>query len=536
MSSDSVPIKILIAEDHSILRLGLRLLLEGQNLAVVGEAEDGARAVDLTLLLQPDVVIMDVGMPVMNGIEAAQVIRQHNDKVKIIMFTSTDNEEHIYASLGAGVNGYCLKEISAERLVAGINIVRDGDLWLDSNIASKVMRQLPGKSGNPTGNDEELTREELSILHLIVEGLTVADIAARLNVDELVIRERERTIMDKLARVRRVQNAIERLDNGAEAGEPGKVCNQCQRTFEAVFKCCPYDGAELAEFVRDPLIGTIFADRYEIISRIGKGGMSVVYKARHIFLNRMVAIKVLKAQLASDVSNARRFRQEAEAASAIRHPNVITVFDFGLSTAGEPYLVMDFLEGQNLNHVIETEGRLSPDRAIDIFLDVVDGLAELHRHGIIHRDLKPSNIMLLQRNGRETACLIDFGIVKVVQPDKIPQRLTRAGEVLGSPCYISPEQAQNLPLDARSDIYSLGCAMYESICGELPFYGDFPWETMMKHVTEPAEPFNVRSPQLRIPEALNAVVMCALEKLPENRFQSMQDLKHGLMFAKASPV
>jgi serine/threonine-protein kinase len=544
MNMEYGPIKVLIAEDHAILRAGLRLLLEGQqNVVVIGEAEDGAQAVDMTMLLQPDVVLMDVGMPVMTGIEAAQVIRQQNETAKIIMFTAADDEEHIYASLGAGANGYCLKDTSADRLLAGINMVRAGDLWLDSNIASKVMRQMGGlhqASGVPnfpTATDE-LTKEELAILHLMVEGLTVSEIGRRLGLSESTVRDSEQSITSKLANLQRTDHKASKGSRQSTSMAPElttKQCQQCSEKFDTSFRLCPYDGSALADLEHDPLVGTLFADRYEVVRRLGRGGMSVVYKARHIFLKRTVAIKVLKTQMMSDVINARRFRQEAEAASAIRHPNIVEVFDFGLSADGEPYLVMDYIDGSNLDDVIEKEGCLEQDRVIDIFLDTIEGLLELHSRSIIHRDLKPSNIMLFQREGRERACLIDLGIAKLSKaaPD---QRLTRAGEVLGSPCYVSPEQAQNQPLDARSDVYSLGCAMYEALCGELPFHGDFPWETMMKHIAELPIPLNRRVPGLQIPEALNAVVMCALEKLPQNRFQSAQDMKHGLMFAKAAPV
>ncbi|MFN8657124.1 MAG: protein kinase [Candidatus Obscuribacterales bacterium] len=538
------PVRVLIAEDHAILRLGLRLLLQGENIEIVGEAEDGWQAVELTASLQPEVVLMDVSMPVMNGIEAARKIRRTNSIVKIIMFTSTDNDDHVYASLGAGVNGYCLKEISAEKLVAGINMVRDGDLWLDSNIAAKVVRFLPTlHTASPEttlseNGSSKLNSEELQVLNMMVEGLPVSEVAGRLSMDEQHVRQCEQSIIEKLATGKRVKSAIEVLDNNTEAPREGKVCTECSRAYEHQYLCCPYDGAQLVEFIRDPLVGTIFADRYEIQSRLGKGGMSVVYKARHLFLKRTVAVKVLNSQLVADVNNARRFRQEAEAASSIRHPNIISVFDFGLSTCGQPYLVMDYIEGQTLDNVIDTEGSVNKDRAINIFLQVADGLAELHRYGIVHRDLKPSNIMLYRdKQGRECVCLIDFGIAQMTpSADRHQQRLTRAGEVLGSPCYISPEQAQNFPLDVRSDIYSLGCTMYETLCGELPFHADFPWETMLKHVTEPVMPLTQRAPKLGIPETLNAIVMCAMEKSPSARFQNVQELQQHLMFARLALV
>lgn len=519
MTTSEAPLKILIAEDHAILRMGLRLLLEGKDRHVVGEAADGEAAVALTASLHPDIVLMDVSMPKMSGIEAAQLIRQTNSEVKIVMCTSMDNDEHIYASLGAGVNGYCLKEITAERLIAGINIVRDGDLWLDSNIAAKVLKNLAAYSQDQKSSTakpaiaetSQISKEEMHVLRLIVEGLHVGEIAERIGQSEDDVRRLEESIMLKLPNAR----------PAPFSSASGSTLSKEQQATTAEFD--------------DLRIGTVFADKYQILDRLGRGGMSVVYKARHLFLKRTVALKVLNTQLIANVNNCRRFRQEAEAASAIRHPNVIDVFDFGLSPAGEPYLVMDYIEGRSLEDVLKIEKYIDRDRAIDIFTQVASGLSELHRHGIIHRDLKPSNIMLFDNNGKEQVCLIDFGIAKLLQSAS-DSRLTKAGEVLGSPCYVSPEQAQNLPLDERSDIYSLGCTMYEALTGELPFDGEYPWETMLKHVTEDAVPMRIKAPFLHIPESLELIVTKAMQKSTRDRFQSMEQLQHRLVFAKAALV
>lgn len=538
-------IKILIAEDHSVLRLGLRLVFERAGLLVVGEAEDGAEAVKMAADCQPDVIIMDLLMPGMNGIEASALIRETDSRVKIIIFTSTDNEEHVYASLAAGVNGYCLKETSAERLVAGIKIVCNGDLWLDSSIAAKVLRALPGqkedwstphtlrnKPVNKDSGGSSLSHNEVQILNLIVDGLEVSEIASRMKISDADVRLCERKIVKKLAAAKRVQSALQAVEESQTGGLQfkSKICRQCGREFETVFKCCPFDGSVLVDLDQDPLIGTVFAERYQVLGRLGSGGMSVVYKARHIFLNRLVALKLLSPRLVTDLNNSRRFRDEAETASKMRHPNIITVFDFGLSDQGQPFLVMDLIEGDSLIEVIETGGHLPVDRALNIFIQLCDGLAELHRHQVIHRDLKPSNIMLIRSDPVERACIIDFGIAKLLdQPDRRAARLTGEGEVVGSPSYISPEQAQGYPLDVRSDVYSLGCTMYQALAGALPFEAGYPYQTMLRHVKETPPSLLVKAPNLPIPKALDQCVLRTLNKNPDDRFQSMDDLKDQLV-------
>lgn len=263
-------------------------------------------------------------------------------------------------------------------------------------------------------------------------------------------------------------------------------------------------------------------------SRLGRGGMSVVYKARHKFLNRYVALKILSSELMADVTNAKRFREEAASASSVKHPNVIEVFDFGLGASGEAFLVMDFLEGESLSELIETVGAIDVVRALNIFSQVCEGLAELHRHGIIHRDIKPDNIMLIDRDGAEHVCLIDLGIALALRPYPTSSRLTNEGIVVGSPCYVSPEQARGEDIDCRSDIYSLGCTMYEAISGELPFHSEKAEQTMMQHITELPMPIGQRAPRLGVSRFLDNIVLKCLEKNPANRFQSMDELNAEL--------
>jgi serine/threonine-protein kinase len=237
---------------------------------------------------------------------------------------------------------------------------------------------------------------------------------------------------------------------------------------------------------QDHLVGEVFADRNEIISPIAAGGMSVVYKARHTLRKNLVAVKMLLPHMLLSSTNLKRFQQAAQAASALSHPNLITVHDLGLTPYGMPYLVMEYIEGCGLSDLIKREGRISPARCLDILIDACDASSVAHEKGIIHRDLKPSNIMIaVSGDGTEQVKIVDFGIAKLLPTGgEEAQRLTQTGELFGSPLYMSPEQCLSRPLDARSDVYLLGCVMYEALTGSPPLAGGSIMETMYKHMHE----------------------------------------------------
>jgi serine/threonine-protein kinase len=315
-----------------------------------------------------------------------------------------------------------------------------------------------------------------------------------------------------------------------------KVCLECNRQFTGIVAACPHDGSMLVNKVQDPLIGTTLAGHYEIISLIGHGGMGVVYKARHNLMDRIVAIKMLHANLVSDSMSVKRFQQESKAASRISHPHVITVYDFGISPQGQPYIVMDYLEGISLADVIKNEGQVSVERCIKIISQACDALEHAHRQGVVHRDLKPTNIVLVETDeDKDFVKVVDFGVAKLMSDSTEGQRLTQAGEVCGSPVYMSPEQCLGQELDARSDIYSMGICMYESLTGKLPIVGKTMVDTMSKHISEMPPTFKDSRPDLYIPERLESVVMRALSKTCEDRQQSMDELKVEIDMAIPRP-
>jgi serine/threonine protein kinase len=270
---------------------------------------------------------------------------------------------------------------------------------------------------------------------------------------------------------------------------------------------------------------------------LGTGGMGVVYRARHALMDRIVAIKMLQGQLISDSLSVKRFHQESKAASRINHRHVITVYDFGISPQGLPYIVMDYLEGTSLADIIKTDGQVGVDRTIKIIGQACDALFHAHKQGVVHRDLKPSNIVLINYDEeKDFVKVVDFGVAKLMNTNtEGGQRLTQAGEVCGSPVYMSPEQCMGQELDARSDIYSMGIVVYETLTGKLPILGKTMVDTMSRHVSEMPPPFTVIRPDLYIPARLEGVIFKALAKDPNDRHQSMDEMRQELELAIPRP-
>jgi len=279
----------------------------------------------------------------------------------------------------------------------------------------------------------------------------------------------------------------------------------------------------------DPMIGKTIADgRYSILSVLGKGGMSIVYKARQNMVDREVAIKTLKFQMLGDPKIVLRFEREVKLLSKLNHPNIVTVFDC-VMVQNQPYFVMDCLSGQSLQELLKAEGRLSPERAQHIFIQCCSAVEHAHRKGVIHRDIKPGNIMISPGSGgRDFVKVVDFGLARLGAD---AQKLTQTGEIWGSPLYMSPEQASAQDLDARSDIYSLGTVMFETLTGVPPFKGKNFMETMSMQVHTDTPAMRDVAPATRVPPALEEIVRKTLEKEPENRFQTMAEIKESLKTA-----
>ncbi len=275
----------------------------------------------------------------------------------------------------------------------------------------------------------------------------------------------------------------------------------------------------------ESLIGVVLKETYRIIKKLGEGGMAAVYLAEHVTIGKRVAVKVLFPEHAHRQDLVERFLQEARAASAIDHENVVEINDFGQTPTGSVFFIMEYLSGEDLADTIAREGRLMWPRVREIILQICAGLAAAHDRGIIHRDLKPENCFRISRRGTEDFIkVLDFGIAKVTQDADGPAKgLTKTGSIFGSPEYMPPEQAAGVPVDLRADIYSLGCILYELLTGRVPFYAETYMGLLTMHMYEPPLPPREAEPEADILPDVEAIVLKAMQKKPENRFQDMRE-------------
>ncbi len=277
------------------------------------------------------------------------------------------------------------------------------------------------------------------------------------------------------------------------------------------------------------LTGIVLGGRYEVLGKLGVGGMASVYEGRRVGLHNRVAIKVLRADLCEDPSNVKRFIREARASSVIEHENIVDIVDFGPTDTLPVYFVMEFLEGIDLRQEIKANGRMGWNRARRILLQVVGALGAAHAKAIVHRDVKPANIFLIRRqSGEEVAKVLDFGIAKVVEETMggLTRGHTMTNGLLGTVAYMAPEQARGGTIDARTDVYAVGCVAFQMLTGQAPFRGNNPYVVLEQHVSEP--PRRPTSLAADLPPEAEEIVLRCLEKAPENRFQSMAELAEVL--------
>ena len=274
--------------------------------------------------------------------------------------------------------------------------------------------------------------------------------------------------------------------------------------------------------------GDELGGRYRIIERIGAGGMGTVYLAEHIAIGKRVAIKILGSEFAHKARLVDRFLREARAASLIEHEHIVDITDFGHVTEGVPYFAMEFLEGKTLAEVIEQDGRLPWPRARRIFLQICTALDAAHHKGVIHRDMKPDNVFLVKRAGEDQFVkVLDFGIAKLVTEDA-DQGLTQTGAVIGTAAYMSPEQAQSLEVDPRTDVYSAGIILYQMLTGRVPFTADGFMGVAAKHLTERPPSMRSIAPDAEISVGLDRVVLKALRKPRDERYGSVTEFAQAL--------
>ena len=312
-----------------------------------------------------------------------------------------------------------------------------------------------------------------------------------------------------------------------------KYCTACQKTYSTEHDVCPVDQTRL-QVAHELQPGMIIRNKYQIIERIGIGGMGLVYRGRHLTFNEICAIKIVNDDIAGNASFLQRFQTEAIVARKLRHPNAVRVEDFDYTEDGRPFIVMELVEGKNVSEVLQKEGALAVPRAIRIARQVGLAIGVAHKLGIVHRDLKPGNIILtVDEQGQETAKVLDFGIAKLREAagEDRPE-MTMTGMVVGTPLYMSPEQFLGKKaggeVDGRTDIYSLGVVLYQMITAQLPFEAETPYALMLQHLQTSVRPPHEVKPELHIPSSLSQVILKAMEKSRENRFQTAEEFVAAL--------
>lgn len=479
--SESAVISVVLVEDQNLIRLGIRTgIAADRTINIVAEAHSGEDALNRVLDLNPDVVLMDIGLPGIDGIEATRRIKAQNQTTKVIMLTSHDSKSAVQAALASGASGYCLKDVEPASLCAAIKAVCRGDVWIDPSIAEKML-QLCQAQKHPFDNDDDadnvnnLTELETKVLTMMLKGATLGAIAEECQLSQ------DSTLIQTV-----------------------NLLNKASRVVE-----------------KDSASFDYLSDKFENLGLLGQGGMSVVHKARHKVIGKIVAIKFLASHLCNIEKFQDRFMREARITSQLSHNNIISIHDYGISKNNEPFIVMDYVEGPSLSDMLKRVGQIKEKQAIKIFNQLVAGLAYAHAKGVVHRDVKPSNVILsLEENNVTVLKLLDFGLAKAVDQEYLPQTVTQAGEVFGSPIYMSPEQCRGLPADERSDIYSLGCLMYEVLLGRPPFYGPNSMATIQMHVLDepPAPPANLCSTEM------SRILYRCLRKDPQERYANASEI------------
>ena len=329
------------------------------------------------------------------------------------------------------------------------------------------------------------------------------------------------TSQDTRMPLRRRQVSVKQEGMKAE-----KYCPKCFKRFASSLEKCPTDGQHLVSLMERDLTGEVLDERYTVLGLVGKGGMGVVYKAEQALIKRIVALKVLRREVVQDETSVKRFLNEARAIASLENPHTITLYDFGVTRDGLLYYTMELLKGTPLSRLIKREAPLDYRRAVGFILETCGSLQEAHESNILHRDLKPDNLFIIKRWEEEHVKVLDFGIAKLVG-DTSMETMTKTGMIVGTPQYLSPEQALGNPSVPASDLYSLAIVLYEMLTGSPPFLGDTPLKTMWKHLQEQAPPIHVKNPNIEVPKSIDLFLRRALQKEPGKRPQT------ALAFRKA---
>jgi DNA-binding NarL/FixJ family response regulator/tRNA A-37 threonylcarbamoyl transferase component Bud32 len=483
--------RVFLVEDQPLTLAGIKMSLNDLGrYEIVGEATNGVDAVASVLLTRPDVVIMDVVIPGMDGIEASSRIKHHLPLTRIIMFTSFGTSEVVSAALAVGAEGYLLKNRSIETIAQAIDTVMRGNIMIDPAVADRLVRDNMAN----TKTENTLSPVELQILKFIRDGMDNSAIANSLGTSEDAVAAAIRGLLRSYSKAQPMRQVL----------------------GEAVQDA-------ISPVTKSAHIGQMFENKYRIDAQLGVGGAGKVFAAEHVFIARPVALKLMHKNLLTDPVVLQSFRKEAMAIACLDHENIIRLYDFGISSQQEPFLVMELFEAENLKDILVKQHHLNPAEFCAIFTQVCSALSAAHSHNIIHCDIKPSNILVRRKEGGGVvAKLVDFGLAKSTALDKqMTDAKTAEGTVSGTAPYMSPEQCTGQVLDERTDIYSLACVMFEALTGERVFKGNSAMEIFTQHAYEKAPTLSERAPQIKFPPELEQCIANMLQKMPNERVKSV---------------
>ncbi|CAN5510977.1 hypothetical protein BH11CYA1_BH11CYA1_14620 [soil metagenome] len=524
--------RVLVVEDNVDLTNVVRSLLEFEN-HTVDIFHSGSEGLAHILANPYDLVILDWDLPEVSGLEILKQFRQRGAKTPVIMLTGHSSVEDMEAGLDEGADDYLAKPFNMKELGARVraHMRRAGQATNDSINLGDIEIDLLNKRVSKGGRTHNLPEPEFQLLELAAkyphiapssEELLASVWSSDIEKDELKLKMAIRRLRKKFdPRGSIIFTHLYPDVREASSGAFAKRIAEAEVDLDTDF---------------DPYIGTILSGKYELLELIGGGGSGLVYRAKQLNLGSFVALKVLHLKTLAKSDTLPRFQREARVSGLLSHINIVAVRDYGVADQGQPYLVMELVDGASLNEYLKQYGRPPLREVIDIFSQACSGLEHAHQKDIVHRDIKPSNLMLIH-NGDQGVIVkvVDFGLARSINVSQLDQ-ITQIGDVLGSPAYMSPEQARGEALDRRTDIYSLGCALFETLQGKPPFSGKDSVDILVKQITSDAPEMLLTGLDPLLQVKLNKIVAKCLAKEKEQRYQTAAELKEALSKVMSAPI
>jgi DNA-binding response OmpR family regulator len=519
---------ILIVEDRIDLANLVRSFLEYED-HKVDAIHTGGTAVERITGGGFDLVILDWDLPEVPGIEILKGVRANGVSTPILMLTGKNTIADKEAGFDEGADDYLTKPFDMKELAMRVKaLLRRSAPKVEAKKNDEEITLIPERlRATKHGRPVALTQKEFELLEFLLKKTAPSAPA------EIV-----KTLWpaDPSANFEMLRTTIKRLRKKLGSDTPQlKDENFPGLMQEKTNEGACHNGLNIPEEdddddTLDPYLGMILDDKYELVELIGGGGTGLVYKANHCLLNTTVAVKMLFPHMTSKQAMVRRFQQEAKATAALSHPNILKVSDFGTGDKGQPFLVMEYLQGASLSDILDETGGLAPELAAHIVFQASAGLLHAHNKGVIHRDIKSSNLMIIGNIYEKfTVKIVDFGLARHNRPDEAWAKITVTGDVFGSPLYMSPEQCRGENVDHRTDIYSMGCVLYETLTGSPPFVGKDPVDTILLQVSPKLPPTKISSTNAKLADQIEKVIMMSLAKDKEQRYQTLSHFLEDLL-------